>query len=60
VSKLHFFKKGIKRNAQNHIIDFKFFLQQKHAPFYESTCSLDELDEKPNHTKISKFKIFKG
>jgi hypothetical protein len=30
-------------------------LQQKHAPFYESTCSLNELDEKPNHTKISKF-----
>jgi hypothetical protein len=26
-----------------------------HAPFYESTCSLNELDEKLNHTKISKF-----
>jgi hypothetical protein len=23
-------------------------------PFYENTCSLDELDEKPNDTKISK------
>jgi len=22
--------------------------------FYESTCSLDKVDEKPNHTKISK------
>ncbi len=31
-----------------------FFVQQKHAPFYESTCSFDELDEKPNHSKISK------
>jgi hypothetical protein len=27
----------------------------KHAPFYESECSLDELEEKPIHTKISKF-----
>jgi hypothetical protein len=35
-------------------MDFKLFVQQKHAPFYESTCSLNELDEKPNHTKISK------
>jgi hypothetical protein len=31
----------------------------KHAPFYESTSSLDELDEKPNETKISKFQNFK-
>jgi hypothetical protein len=31
-----------------------FLYNKKHAPFYESTCSLDELDEKPNHTKISK------
>jgi len=31
------------------------FLYNKKMPlFYESTCSLDELDEKPNHTKISK------
>jgi hypothetical protein len=35
-----------------------FILQQKHAPFYESTCSLDELDEKPNHKKISKSLTF--
>jgi len=27
----------------------------KHAPFYESECSLEKLDEKPIHTKISKF-----
>jgi len=27
----------------------------KNAPFYESTCSLDELDDKPNHTKMWKF-----
>jgi hypothetical protein len=33
-------------------------VQQKHAPFYESTCSLDELDEKPNHSKISKSSNF--
>jgi hypothetical protein len=32
----------------------QIFVQQKHAPFYESTCLLDEFDEKPNHTKISK------
>jgi hypothetical protein len=41
---------------------FQIFVQQKHAPFYESTCSLDELDEKPNHTKtkISKSWNFEG
>jgi hypothetical protein len=39
---------------QSHIIDFKHFLQQKLAPFYEYTCSLYELDEKPNYTKHSK------
>jgi hypothetical protein len=33
-------------------------VQQKHAPFYENTCSLNELDEKPNHSKISKFLNF--
>jgi hypothetical protein len=31
-----------------------FWDNKKHAPFYENTCSLDELDEKPNHSKISK------
>jgi hypothetical protein len=29
-----------------------------HSPLYESTCPLDELDEKPNHSKISKFSNF--
>ncbi len=38
----------------------KIFVQQKHAPFYERTCSLDELDKKPNHTKISKSWNFEG
>jgi hypothetical protein len=28
------------------------------SPFYQSTCSLDELDEKPNHTKMSKSRNF--
>ncbi len=51
---------GIKRNAWSHTIDFKFFIQQKYTPFCESTCSLDELDEKPNHTKMSKFWNFEG
>jgi hypothetical protein len=37
------------------MIGFKLFVQQKHAPFYESTCSLDELNEKSNYTKVSKF-----
>ncbi len=32
----------------------------KHAPFYESTCSLGEFDEKLNHTKISKSWNFGG
>jgi len=32
------------------------FLYNKNMwPFYESKCSLDELDEKPNHKKMSKF-----
>jgi hypothetical protein len=31
-----------------------FLYNKKYAPFYESICSLDELDEKPNQTKISK------
>jgi hypothetical protein len=38
-------------NAYKHL---KLFVQQKHVPFYENTCSLSELDENPNHTKISK------
>jgi hypothetical protein len=42
------------------MIDFNFFVQQKHAPFYESTCSLDELDEKQNHTKFLKSWNFEG
>jgi hypothetical protein len=33
------------------MVDFKLFVQKKHAPFYKNTSSLDELDEKPNHTK---------
>jgi len=37
------------------------FLYNKNMPFfsYESICSLDELDEKSNHTKISKFWNFR-
>jgi hypothetical protein len=31
MSKIHF--QGIKRNAKSHIIDFKLFVQEKHAPF---------------------------
>ncbi len=30
-------------------------MQQKHVAFYENTCSIGELDEKPNHKKDSKF-----
>ncbi len=37
------------------MIDFKLFLQQKHIPFYENTCSLGEFDEKPNYTKKLNF-----
>jgi hypothetical protein len=39
------------------MIDFKFFVQQKHAPFYENTCSLDELDEKPSLQKFRSLEI---
>ncbi len=38
----------------------KLFVQQKHVSFYESTCSLEELDEKPNYTKIFKSWNFEG
>jgi hypothetical protein len=51
--KLQFLKKVIKRNVLSHRIDFKYFVQQNHVPFCESTYSLGEFDEKPNHTKIS-------
>jgi hypothetical protein len=54
MSILHILKKGIKGNLKSHRIDFKFFVQQKHAPFYESICSLYKLDEESNYTKISK------
>jgi hypothetical protein len=33
---------------------FQTFCTKKACPFYESTCSLGGLDEKPNNTKISK------
>jgi hypothetical protein len=52
--KLHFFKKNLKECVKSSNW-FQTFCTTKHALFYESTCSLDELDEKPNHTKISKF-----
>jgi hypothetical protein len=34
-------------------------VQQKHATFYETTCSLDELDEKPYQTKFQSLEILK-
>jgi hypothetical protein len=37
----------------------KKLYNKKHASYYESTCSLNEFDEKSNHTKISKFWILK-
>jgi hypothetical protein len=59
MSKLHFYFKGTKRNTWGHIIDFKLFVPQKHAPFYENTCSLYELDEKPNIQKFQSLEILK-
>ncbi len=35
-------------------------LYKKNMHHNENTCSLDELDEKPNHTKISKSWNFEG
>ncbi len=35
-------------------------MYNKTCPFYESICSLDELDENWNHNKISKFWNFEG
>ncbi len=42
----------LKSNQKEGIKSYNRF-QQKHALFYESACSFDELDEKPNHSKIS-------
>jgi len=39
---------------------FQTFCMTKTCTFYESTCSLDELDEKPNYTKTSKSWNFEG
>jgi hypothetical protein len=33
---------------------FKKLYNEKIPLFMKTTCSLDELDEKPSHTKISK------
>jgi hypothetical protein len=55
VSKLHIFLKESKGMHEVIQLISNFFVQQKHAPFYESTCSLDEPSEKSNHTKTSKF-----
>jgi hypothetical protein len=51
VSKLHFKEKESKGNVIQ-LISKKLY--KKNAPFYVSTCSLDELDKKLNHTKMSK------
>jgi hypothetical protein len=34
-------------------IYFNFFVQEKHVLFQASMCSLNELNEKTNHMKIS-------
>ncbi len=54
MSKIHFKNNNNKEGIKS-CNWFQIFVQQNHAPFYESTCSLDELDEKRNHSKISKF-----
>jgi hypothetical protein len=36
-----------------------FLYNKNMPPFYESTCSLDQLDKKPNHTKCQSLKILK-
>jgi len=38
---------------------FQIFLQQKHAPFYESICSLNELDENQIIQKFQNLEILK-
>jgi hypothetical protein len=50
VSKVHL-KNNNQKEAQNHTLDFNLFVQQKHATFYENTCSLDELDVKTKSLK---------
>jgi hypothetical protein len=37
------------------LIDFKIFVKKNNISFYDTTCSLSQLDEKINHMKISKF-----
>jgi hypothetical protein len=48
-----FFKRNKKECIKSYI-DFKLFAQQKHVPFYENTRSLNALDEKLIHIKMSK------
>jgi hypothetical protein len=47
-----------KNNASNNTIDFKQNLQEKNVSLFATTCSLDQFDEKINHTKISKSSNF--
>jgi hypothetical protein len=54
------FCKRNKKECIKSYINFKKLVQQKHAPLYENTCSLDVLDEKPNHIKLLKFWNFEG
>jgi hypothetical protein len=58
MSKILFFFKNQKEGIKSYNWSKKN-VQQKHAPFYESTCSLDELDEKPNRSKFQNLKILK-
>ncbi len=58
MSKIFFLKNNQKECIKSYN-SFQIFVQQKHAPFYESTCSLDEFDEKLNHTKMLNFENLK-
>jgi hypothetical protein len=55
MSKIHILKKESKGMHKVIQLISNFWYQKKKPFFNESTCSLDEVDEKPNYMKISKF-----
>jgi hypothetical protein len=56
--KVHFSKSNKKEGIKSYNW-FQIVCTIKHAPFHENICSLDELDEKLNHSKVSKSWNFK-
>jgi len=59
MSKIHILKKESKGMHKVIQLISNFWYQKKKPFFNESTCSLDEVDEKPNYMKFQNFEILK-